>query len=122
MAAAQIAGLNCLKLMNETTAGKGLGLFLSFEAVQCEGDDTLLLHNGEFGRELSRLVLPNPVWELETQHWGGVCSTWEAPRELGFANLSMVTPGNSFGNKPGICASSCGSPVSCSNGSTVPIK
>lgn len=34
MAAAQIAGLNCLKLMNETTAGKGPGLFLSFEAVE----------------------------------------------------------------------------------------
>lgn len=48
MAAAQIAGLNCLKLMNETTAGKGLELFLSLKAVQaaeCEGDDTLLLHN-----------------------------------------------------------------------------
>lgn len=74
MAAAQIAGLNCLKLMNETTAGKWPGHFLSFEAVQaveCEGDDTLLLHNWEPGRELSRLVLPNPVWELETQHWGG---------------------------------------------------
>lgn len=31
MAAAQIAGLNCLKLMNETTAGKGLELFFVLE-------------------------------------------------------------------------------------------
>lgn len=56
---------------------KGWDFFLSFEAVQaveCEGDDTLLLHNWELGRELSRLVLPIPVWELETQH-GVVCST-----------------------------------------------
>lgn len=77
MAAAQIAGLNCLKLMNETTAGKGPGLFLSseaLEAVECEGDDTLLLHNGELGRELSRLVLPNPVWELEKHSSGVVCA------------------------------------------------
>lgn len=103
MAAAQIAGLNCLKLMNETTAGKGPGLFLSFEAVECEGDDSLLLHNEESGRELSRLVLPYPVWELETQHWSGVCSTWEAPSELGVANLSTVTLGNSFGKELGIC-------------------
>lgn len=29
MAAAQIAGLNCLKLMNETTAGKRPGIFFA---------------------------------------------------------------------------------------------
>lgn len=51
---------------------KGQEFFLSFEAVECEGDDTLLLHNWELGRELSRLVLPIPVWELETQQQAGV--------------------------------------------------
>lgn len=41
-------------------------------AIGCEADDTVLLHSRELGRELSRLVLPNPAWQQETQHWGAV--------------------------------------------------
>jgi len=53
MAAAQVAGLNCLKLMNETTAGKVQWHFFLFTKKSprhsgcwiCEGTDVLLLHN-----------------------------------------------------------------------------
>lgn len=63
--------------MNETTAGKGQRLLIYNQSGYwiCESDDVLLWHNQEPGEKLSRLELPSPAWELETQQlfwWGGV--------------------------------------------------
>lgn len=78
MAAAQIAGLNCLKLMNETTAGKGQQHFFfkyPFRLLNLRVMTYSCYTIRSLGKKLSRLVLPNPSWELETQQlfwWGGV--------------------------------------------------